>query len=134
MSASVSLTATLTLNGNAKSLALSYAAVFLRVFDFELAAGDLMTLSFDATTEGTDCQFLFIQALNNADTTQKTAVSYGVSDTDAADPANGTSWRSINGLHLSRESLSLSATYKLYIYNSGGNKANVTVAVGLDGV
>ncbi|NIV33072.1 MAG: hypothetical protein GWN58_27585 [Anaerolineae bacterium] len=133
MSASVSLTAVLTLSGNAKSVSLSYATNYLRVFDFELTAGDLMTLSFDNTTEGTDAQFLFILALNNADATQHTTVSYGFSDADAADPPNGSSWRSVNGLHLSREDVDLSATYKLYIYNSGANKANVTVAVGLDG-
>lgn len=133
MSASVSLSATLALGGNSKGISKAYTAEYLRVFDFELSAGATMALTFDSTHEGADLQFLYIRAVSNADTTQDTEVSFGVSDADASAPASGTAWRAVNGLHLSWESISLSATGKLYIYNSGSNKADVTVSVGLDG-
>lgn len=133
MSASITLSATLNLGGNSKSISKSYTAEYLRTFDFELAAGAIMALTFDSTHEGADLQLLYIRAVNNADTSQDAEVSFGLSDADASDPVNGTEWRPINGLHLSWEDVSLSATNKLYVYNSGANRANVTVSVGLDG-
>lgn len=133
MSAAVTLSATFTVGGNALTISKAYTAEFLRKVDFELPAGGVMALTFDSTHEGADFQMLHIRALNNADVTQDTEVSYGVSDADALDPANGTAWRPVNGLHLSWETVTLSATGKLYIYNSGANRANVSVAVGLDG-
>ena len=133
MSATVTLSATLDLGGNEVSISKSYTAEFLRTFDFELAAGAIMSLAFDAVLEGADSQFLFIQALNASDLTQHTTVSYGFSDADASVPASGTLWRSVNGLHLSWEDVDLSANGKLYVYNSGSNRASVKVSVGLDG-
>ena len=133
MSGTVIFSGTISLGGNSLSLAWTITPDYLRVFDFELAAGAVMALTFDATHEGDDAQFLLIRALNTSDATQHTEVSYGVSDSDASDPANGSGWKPINGFILSREYIDLSSNGKLYIYNSGSNRATVTVSVGLDG-
>lgn len=132
------MSTTTTLTGSlvaSKTITLSkaFTSEFLIVREFELAAGDLATITVDSTLEGTDLQMLYLEAKNNSDTTQHTMCSYGVSDSDAATPASGTSWRAFNGLVLSYEQLTLSATYKFYIYNSGANRANITAVLGMDG-
>ena len=133
MSATVALSATLTLAGNALSIAKSYTAEYLRTFEFELAASAVYECAIHSTTEGTDLQMLYIRAVNAADSSQDTAVSYGTDDAEASDAASGTAWKSVNGFLLAWQTISLSTANKLHIYNSGANRAKVTVALGLDG-
>jgi len=120
-------------SSNTVTLSKSFGVDHLRVRDLVLAAGDLQTLTFDNTVEGTNLTFLFIEAKLNADLTQHADVKFSVLDADGADPANGTAWRTVNGIHMAWENLTLSATYKLYIYNAGSGTIAVKVAAGLDG-
>jgi hypothetical protein len=134
MAQTITLSGTIALgSGRTLTLSKSYESDHLRIRDAEVAAGDLLTLTFDNTVEGDDIKFLVIESRLAADSSQVAPVKYSVLDADGADPANGTAWREVNGTLVSWEDITLSATYKLYLYNSGANKIAVTVAVGLDG-
>jgi hypothetical protein len=108
---------------------------FYREFDtdtivarkFELAAGEVFSLNLDATQEGTALTALVIRCRDEDTGAVWQEISYGVSDADAADPANGTDWRVVDGLHLSWEALALSTLNFLYIYNSGSALVSVEV-------
>ena len=134
MAQTVTLSGTVALgSGRTVSLSKSYTSEHLRIRDAEIQASDLLTLTFDSTIEGDDLKFLLIESRLAADTSQVAPVKYSVLDADGADPPNGTAWREVNGTLVSWEDITLSATYKLYLYNAGANKIAVTVAVGLDG-
>jgi hypothetical protein len=134
MAQTIVLSGTIALgSGRTLTLSKSYESDHLRIRDAEISAGDLLTLTFDNSVEGDDLKFLVIESRLAADSSQVAPVKYSVLDADGADPANGTAWREVNGTLVSWEDITLSATYKLYLYNSGANKIAVTVAVGLDG-
>jgi hypothetical protein len=133
MAQSLVLSGTLALGGTSETLSKTFSVDHLRQRELTLASGDVLTMTFDSTVEGTNMTFLFLRALLSADTTQHAEIKYSVLDADGADPPNGTAWRTVNGLMLNWENLTLSATYKLYVYNAGGASVALTVAVGLDG-
>jgi hypothetical protein len=111
----------------------SYVAEHYYSLEFELAAGAVRQIAFQTALEGTAIKFLALEALQTSNTSVHTEVSYGTSDAEASDPGNGTAWRAVNGLLISWESITLSAAGKLHVYNSGSNRATVTLKVGLDG-
>jgi len=133
MSESLVLSGTISLGGASEALAKTFSVAHLYTRELQLAAGDVLTITFDSTVEGTNMTFLMLKALLAADLTQHADIKYSVLDADGADPANGTAWRTVNGLMLNWENLTLSATNKLYIYNAGATTVAVTIAVGLDG-
>ena len=127
MSTQVSLTASLS-DGETTSIAHTYLAEHHHTYKFELAAGAVRQLQFQTAIEGTAIKFLFLESVLTSN-----EISYGVTDAEASDPGNGSNWHAVNGLLISWESLTLSAAGKLHIYNSGSNRATVTVKIGLDG-
>lgn len=129
----VSFSASLNLDGRAVSLAKSYAAGILHERRFELAAGAVRELAFDATAEGATVKFLYIKATKTAEPTLQAEVMYGVTDAEASAPSTGTGWTEINGILVSWAEQVLSANNKLYIYNAGNDRITVDLAIGLEG-
>ena len=132
MSTQVSLTASLS-DGETTSIAHTYLAEHHHTYKFELAAGAVRQLQFQTAIEGTAIKLLFLESVLTSNASTHSEISYGVTDAEASDPGNGSNWHAVNGLLISWESLTLSAAGKLHIYNSGSNRATVTVKIGLDG-
>ena len=132
MSTSVALTASLS-DGETTAISATYTAEHWHSYKFELAAGAVRQLTFQTALEGTSLKFMFLESVQTSNTSQHTEVSYGTSDAEASDPGNGVAWKAVNGLYIALETIALSSGGKLHIYNSGSNRATVTLKVGLDG-
>jgi hypothetical protein len=130
--ASVSFSASLTVDGKAHSLSKSYTAGVLIEQEFELAAGAVRSIAIP-TNDGTSVKFLYIKAVDSADPTQAAEVSYGTNDAEASDAANGTNWNVVYGLKVAWENVALSTANKLHIYNHGSSRILVELAIGLEG-
>ncbi len=101
---------------------------------FELAAGYIREIVFDTGQDGDSLTFLLVAAVLNSDGTTPAEVS--ISFTDGATSDVGfTSWSVINGLGGGLwETRDLSVANKLFVYNSGSARINVTVITDTEGV
>ena len=121
------LSAVLDMDGARMTLYREFRTSKMIIRKFELAAGAVHDVHADETQEGTALTALIIKCVDEDTGLVLQEISYGVSDSDAGDPANGTDWREIDGVHISWEALALSTLNYLYIYNSGSTLASVEV-------
>ena len=126
------LSASLTVDGKAISLAKSYTADVVREYHFDLAAGAVRQFSFDDTYDGTALKFLYIKALKSSDLTQEGDVSYGTSDAEASDAANGVAWTEVAGLCVDWSERALSTLNRFDVYNAGSDRLTLDVVFALE--
>jgi len=101
---------------------------------FELAAGAIREIAFDTTLGGDSLAFLLVGAVLNSDGATPAAVSIALADAAYSDPAYA-SWTVIDGLGGGLwETRALSLTGKIYAYNHGSARINVTLIADMEGV
>jgi hypothetical protein len=104
------------------------------VQQFELAAGALRELIFDDVIDGDSITFLLISAVLNATPTTIAAVSYCFDDSSSGTPSDFASWKVVNGIGGGLWTTDdLSTANKMYIYNHGAARIDVTVVIDTEG-
>jgi hypothetical protein len=134
LSTTVKLSASLFLGTRSRSLHRSSSLGKAISEDFELAPGAVRQIALDSSHDGTSLVFLCIGAVLNSDGKTPAVVSYGVSDAAASNPSDpqySANWIDVDGLEVSWRTIALSTQNRIYIYNSGAAKINVSLVIGV---